>query len=293
MARRYSPNGRFSQPDPYGGSYNFSDPQSLNRYGYVGNDPVNRKDPSGLDYNGPPHTAPGPIVALLPVGVTITAPPENQTIPDSGFSGSGTEEIMIVNGPEGGGEVGGGPQNENPRSLQDTLVGYCSLRVDFAGQGFGHKNGPGYKKSQNTAGLGFTVSGYAENGEIGVIETGNVPGPPIKQVVNPNGEWTVQQWESDSFTNVREGQPAPISGGSATRPDGPRLDFAKWDGGTFVYGDFPGFKVSTKAGKLIEGKAEFDFDVKMIKGAVSCEVRFHASMSYSRGQPSVQWSGRP
>ena len=47
MARRYSPTGRFSQPDPYSGSYDFSDPQSLNRYAYVGNDPVNRKDPSG------------------------------------------------------------------------------------------------------------------------------------------------------------------------------------------------------------------------------------------------------
>src|SRR5205085_7896407 len=30
MARRYSPTGRFSQPDPYSGSYDFSDPQSLN-----------------------------------------------------------------------------------------------------------------------------------------------------------------------------------------------------------------------------------------------------------------------
>jgi RHS repeat-associated protein len=48
MARRYSVSGRFSQPDPFSGSYDFSDPQSLNRYAYVGNDPVNRKDPSGL-----------------------------------------------------------------------------------------------------------------------------------------------------------------------------------------------------------------------------------------------------
>jgi RHS repeat-associated protein len=48
MARRYSVSGRFSQPDPYSGSYDFSDPQSLNRYAYVGNDPVNRTDPSGM-----------------------------------------------------------------------------------------------------------------------------------------------------------------------------------------------------------------------------------------------------
>ena len=39
---------RFAHPDPYDGSYNFSDPQSLNRYAYVQNDPVNFADPSGL-----------------------------------------------------------------------------------------------------------------------------------------------------------------------------------------------------------------------------------------------------
>ena len=39
---------RFDQPDPYDGSYNLSDPQSLNRYSYVQNDPVNFVDPTGL-----------------------------------------------------------------------------------------------------------------------------------------------------------------------------------------------------------------------------------------------------
>jgi RHS repeat-associated protein len=49
MFRRYeSKLPRFSQPDPYEGSYNLSDPQSFNRYAYVGNDPVNFVDPLGL-----------------------------------------------------------------------------------------------------------------------------------------------------------------------------------------------------------------------------------------------------
>src|SRR5205085_4836716 len=48
-ARRYSVTGRFPQPDPSGGSYDFSNPQSLNRYAYVGNDPVNFRDPSGME----------------------------------------------------------------------------------------------------------------------------------------------------------------------------------------------------------------------------------------------------
>jgi RHS repeat-associated protein len=49
MNRRYNRWwARFEQPDPYGGSYNLTDPQSFNRYNYVQNDPVNFVDPTGL-----------------------------------------------------------------------------------------------------------------------------------------------------------------------------------------------------------------------------------------------------
>lgn len=49
MFRRYNrQDSRFVQPDPYEGSYNLADPQSMNRYAYVQNDPVNFVDPSGL-----------------------------------------------------------------------------------------------------------------------------------------------------------------------------------------------------------------------------------------------------
>jgi len=46
--------GRFTSPDPYGGSASIVDPQSWNRYTYAGNDPLAWNDPSGLDpYCGP------------------------------------------------------------------------------------------------------------------------------------------------------------------------------------------------------------------------------------------------
>jgi len=47
--RKYeSKSGRWTSPDPYGGSMSVADPQSFNRYAYVQNDPVNFIDPSGL-----------------------------------------------------------------------------------------------------------------------------------------------------------------------------------------------------------------------------------------------------
>jgi RHS repeat-associated protein len=57
MFRRYNrKHSRFDQPDPYDGSYSLTDPQSLNRYAYTQNDPVNFVDPSGLGMVCPPDT---------------------------------------------------------------------------------------------------------------------------------------------------------------------------------------------------------------------------------------------
>ena len=44
-----SSQGRMMSPDPYGGSYDPSNPQSFNRYAYALNNPVSAVDPSGLN----------------------------------------------------------------------------------------------------------------------------------------------------------------------------------------------------------------------------------------------------
>jgi RHS repeat-associated protein len=47
--RQYSSaQGRWFSPDPYSGSYDVSNPQSMNRYAYVANNPVSYVDPQGL-----------------------------------------------------------------------------------------------------------------------------------------------------------------------------------------------------------------------------------------------------
>src|SRR5581483_8882092 len=65
-----STSGRFLTPDPYRASAAPENPQSWNRYAYVGNDPVNFNDPTGLAQDGgdprrrPSTATPPPTIGL-------------------------------------------------------------------------------------------------------------------------------------------------------------------------------------------------------------------------------------
>ncbi|MGC1294012.1 MAG: RHS repeat-associated core domain-containing protein, partial [Alloacidobacterium sp.] len=68
--RQYSEaEGRWHSPDPYDGSYDFSNPQSFNRYSYVLNNPLSFTDPSGQD-GGLVLCAGGPVACAAGVAVT-------------------------------------------------------------------------------------------------------------------------------------------------------------------------------------------------------------------------------
>ena len=102
--------GRFDQPDPYDGSYSLANPQSLNRYAYVNNDPVNFVDPTGL-------LIVPPFIGNFTVDVSISfGGPINSFMWEhmfgslGGGSGGGGDDTG-----GGGGGGGGGPQNSQTK----------------------------------------------------------------------------------------------------------------------------------------------------------------------------------
>ena len=70
MFRQYNfMTGRWTSPDPYFGSIDASNPQSFNRYAYVGNMPMRAIDPSGESFIIPPDCS--ACAALVDIGVAV------------------------------------------------------------------------------------------------------------------------------------------------------------------------------------------------------------------------------
>jgi RHS repeat-associated protein len=101
--------GRFMRPDPVAGS--IADPQSLNRYAYVGNDPVNSVDPEGLLIISPSIIQ--SISDWYYNVVNVSAGGSSIGPGGWGFGGGGSlgGGIGPGDGGRGGGAGGGGPQN--------------------------------------------------------------------------------------------------------------------------------------------------------------------------------------
>jgi hypothetical protein len=111
MHRRYtSGRGRFDQPDPWDGSYELSDPQSMNRYSYVQNDPVNFVDPTGLSENLVPDCSSGTKCEVGIVTININEPMHNASLEQffEDAQNFGNDDDGVEVGGEGPGGVGGG-----------------------------------------------------------------------------------------------------------------------------------------------------------------------------------------
>ena len=224
---------------------------------------------------------------------TRTVDPETEVVTEN--AGPGGEYVWV----DDPGTVIEGwvqPQKTDPASLQSHVDDVCSLLVEFTGQGFMTNNGPGESIEDGVYGFGFTVSGSVVDGAIGKIERISFKtGSPMTDIVNPNGNWTIQQWMSTSFKLTGDKNPDRlIWGGEATRPDGPNEKYRRVENNAFVYSDFPGLKKkSENAGNLTYGEAEYDFDIKLIDGSRQCEVRFHVSIAFQNGKLTVHWGARP
>jgi RHS repeat-associated protein len=97
-ARNYQrTRGRFTSPDPLSvAAADVTNPQSFNRYAYVGNDPINYVDPTGLY-----------LEAVCWDVTTYSWGPEGSITNSSTY-------CMIINVGGGGGAIGGGPIGGGP-----------------------------------------------------------------------------------------------------------------------------------------------------------------------------------
>jgi RHS repeat-associated protein len=126
MFREYSPGqGRWISPDPAGlAAVDITDPQTWNRYAYVGNSPLNRIDPDGQDDDGgddgggfspllPPDFGEGigwgGSLAGVDINKYCTNDPFNAApVPLCGPDQGGGGITIILGGGSGGGSGGGG-----------------------------------------------------------------------------------------------------------------------------------------------------------------------------------------
>jgi RHS repeat-associated protein len=94
--------GRFLSPDPYLGSMDITNPQSLNRFSYVLNNPLNLIDPLGLDY------------CQWDDGSFDDSPEDGGDTFGQCGKGGGTwivETTVTVNAPSDSADIGGGGRN--------------------------------------------------------------------------------------------------------------------------------------------------------------------------------------
>lgn len=151
--------GRFMRVDPYGGSYDAGNPQSINRYAYVENDPVNKIDPLGLiAYVFPP----GPQVPpIFNAGSTVVfANPDPVGLPGAGRGGDSTSKLRRWTR----------KPNQVNRALRLINENYDKCRQAVFGSATGYGS-PGHEKSipDQLASVWILVAGGFESEIVALV----------------------------------------------------------------------------------------------------------------------------
>jgi RHS repeat-associated protein len=197
--RQYSNlQGRWMSPDPYDGSYDFSNPQTFNRYSYVLNNPLAYIDPSGL-YTLPPLPPSG--------GGGGDGGGDCWWCWDGGGIGSGPRPPLQ---PPGSGNAGGGaPSNgrnctPNPATPSQFVLATAQVAAMtaqfFSGAGPSDLTfGPNSATSQvmaQSAGVQDALNSYYMVGQTSGLSTFGAPGyatagvNPVAQFVG-SFRWTI------------------------------------------------------------------------------------------------------
>lgn len=286
-ARYYgSVQGRFTSPDPFAGSATVGSPQTFNRYAYVGNNPANLNDPTGLRLETA-HSASTNIIA------------NNDSVGSQMMGGRSGSEFLsygwvetaktgIAPGLVSGGSEGVLPQDTNPATLSAPKSKDCNLTVNFQVgtfyQGNGDlPNGPGeyIDRSDNPEGIaifgvGFTWEGYVASGGIGHI--GGATNPE-----NPNGQWTMDQ-QVNTYLKID----GVVLMDSSTHRDITLQAFFDADGNQYSRWDHPGNGIPADAPfKSLYRRS--NFVVKVYNGNTGCRVDFHTISRFSNGVWSHSW----
>jgi RHS repeat-associated protein len=183
--RQYAPtSGRWMRPDPYSGSYDMGNPQSMNRYSYVVDQPLAYADILGLDCQGTQTIFVGPN-GVSSSGVSVTCGPGGDLFSPGGSADAG--DSYLIFGPGSLHQHGGAPNNpQQPQPQQpnpEPKPGWCTAlnhagntTVALGGATFlwgtladaGVVTAPAGVALQASGGIGMAVGGIG----IGIADAG-------------------------------------------------------------------------------------------------------------------------
>lgn len=180
---------RWSSPDPLDtGAFNLADPQTLDRYAYVGNEPMSSVDPLGTCENGhpcPPPPAPYQTECYtypLTWGTSETGGPGGPAASSGVNYETGCVEVLVPPPPPGetfsvgGGAPGGAapslakPQTQGPQSPQ------CTAAQRYAAQvgGVLQRTAEDFGLIAAGSGLATAIFGVGEGPTFGLDTAGTI-----------------------------------------------------------------------------------------------------------------------